>query len=109
MTRSSHSDLGEEARTPERRERFRLQAAGRFDDGQSTRGIAGELRVHERTVARWRGAWLEGSVEALRSKGPGWSVQVSVQRALERDEQAIATWRKEVWPAVKPSRHDGPS
>lgn len=122
--------------------------------------------MHERTVARWRRAWLVGGVEALRSKGPvspeklssqqrarletelkrsplahgfgddqrwtlarvktligklfhiaytiegvsellrrhGWSVQVPAQRALERDEQAIATWKAEVWPAVKPPR-----
>ncbi|MER6950418.1 winged helix-turn-helix domain-containing protein [Nonomuraea sp. NPDC000554] len=53
-----------------RRERLRLGAAGRFEDGQSTKDVARELRVHERTVARWRRAWLEGGVEALRSKGP---------------------------------------
>jgi transposase len=31
----------------------------------------------------------------------GWSVQVPSHRAVERDEQAIATWRREVWPAGK--------
>jgi transposase len=31
----------------------------------------------------------------------GWSAQRPVHRARERDEQAIATWRREVWPAVK--------
>jgi transposase len=31
----------------------------------------------------------------------GWSVQVPAHRAVERDEQAIATWRREVWPAGK--------
>ncbi|GAA1633111.1 hypothetical protein GCM10009733_032540 [Nonomuraea maheshkhaliensis] len=54
----------------ERRERLRLQAAGRFEDGNGTRQIARELRVHERTVARWRTSWREGGIEALRSKGP---------------------------------------
>jgi transposase len=31
----------------------------------------------------------------------GWSVQVPAHRAVERDEAAIATWRREVWPAGK--------
>lgn len=150
----------------QRRERLRLEAGGRFEEGHSTRDIARELRVHERTVSRWRKAWREGGIEALRSKGPvsaeklsarqwarleaelkrgplahgfsddqrwtparvktligrlfhigytiegvgkllrrhGWSVQVPVRRALERDEQAIATWKQEVWPDVKPPR-----
>lgn len=29
----------------------------------------------------------------------GFSPQVSAHRAVERDEQAILTWRKEVWPS----------
>jgi transposase len=32
----------------------------------------------------------------------GWSMQVPTHRAVERNEQAIATWRREVWPAGKP-------
>jgi transposase len=31
----------------------------------------------------------------------GFSVQVPKHRAVERDEQAIATWRREAWPAGK--------
>lgn len=31
----------------------------------------------------------------------GFSPQVPAHRAVERDEQAIATWRKETWPAGK--------
>jgi transposase len=31
----------------------------------------------------------------------GWSVQVPAHRAVERDEAAIATWRRETWPAGK--------
>ncbi|MFI9435163.1 hypothetical protein [Streptosporangium brasiliense] len=31
-------------------------------------------------------------------------MQVPARRALERDEQAIATWKAEVWPAAKPPR-----
>ncbi|MEV6150584.1 winged helix-turn-helix domain-containing protein [Nonomuraea sp. NPDC052129] len=150
----------------ERRERLRLQTAQRFEDGESTRDIARELRVSERSVGRWRAAWQRGGIDALRSQGPvsrekltaaqwarleaelargplthgfaddqrwtlariktligrlfhlgytiegvgkllhrhGWSVQVPVQRALERDEEAITAWKEQVWPAVKPPR-----
>jgi transposase len=33
----------------------------------------------------------------------GWSPQVPVHRAVERDETAIATWRTETWSRVRPS------
>ncbi len=31
----------------------------------------------------------------------GWSCQKPERRALERDEEAIARWKREVWPEVK--------
>ncbi|MFB9415518.1 winged helix-turn-helix domain-containing protein [Dactylosporangium matsuzakiense] len=31
----------------------------------------------------------------------GWSVQVPAHRAVERDEAAVVTWRREAWPAGK--------
>jgi putative transposase len=34
----------------------------------------------------------------------GWSAQVPAHRAAERDEDAIATWIKEVWPEVEKPR-----
>jgi transposase len=37
----------------------------------------------------------------------GWSPQVSAHRAAERDEGAIITWTKEVWPRVKGRRRPG--
>ncbi len=33
----------------------------------------------------------------------GWSPQVPVHRAVERDEAAIACWRQETWSRVRPS------
>ncbi|MEV4808196.1 winged helix-turn-helix domain-containing protein [Nonomuraea sp. NPDC049421] len=48
------------------------------------------------------GCTIEGVGKLLRRHG--WSVQVPSRRALERDEQAIATWEQKVWPAVKPPR-----
>jgi Winged helix-turn helix len=39
----------------------------------------------------------------------GWSAQRPAHRARERDERAIATWRRQVWPAIKiPPRPAGP-
>ena len=34
-------------------------------------------------------------------RGLGWSSQRPVGRALERDEKAIAHWKKKQWPAIK--------
>src|SRR5208282_5663283 len=31
----------------------------------------------------------------------GWSCQVPVRQALERDEEAVAVWKAEVWPEIK--------
>jgi hypothetical protein len=41
----------------ERRERLGLQTAERFEDGESTRDVARDLRVNERSVGRWRAVW----------------------------------------------------
>ncbi|MFF1650789.1 winged helix-turn-helix domain-containing protein [Streptomyces sp. NPDC058240] len=34
----------------------------------------------------------------------GWSCQVPAQRAVERDDGAVAEWVKEVWPCEEDSR-----
>jgi transposase len=150
----------------ERRERLRLEAAGRFARGDETSEIARVLRVTPGSVRRWRRAWQAGGIEALRSKGPvpaerlsvqqwarletelrrgrlahgfaddqrwtlgriktligklfhvgytvegvwklmrrhGWSCQVPVRQAMERDDQAVAVWKAEVWPRLKARR-----
>ena len=54
----------------ERRERLRLEAAGRFARGDSIREVARDLRVTEGSVRRWRRAWQAGGAEALKSRGP---------------------------------------
>jgi putative transposase len=150
----------------ERRERLRLEAAGRFARGDPTSAIAADLRVTGRTIRRWRQAWRDGGTAALRSKGPvsrerlsprqwarleaelrqgplahgfaedqrwtlgriktligklfhigytvegtwklmrrhGWSCQVPVRQAMERDEDAVAVWKAEVWSEIKAPR-----
>ena len=147
----------------QRRERLRLQAAGRFARGDGIGEIATGLRVTPGSVRRWRRAWQDGGTEALRSGGPvsreglspqqwarleqelrkgplahgfasdqrwtlgriktpigklfcvgytvegtwklmrrhGWSAQVPVRQAMERDDAAVAVWKAEVWPEIK--------
>jgi transposase len=38
----------------------------------------------------------------------GYTVQLPIHRAIERDEAAIVHWRRYQWPAVKESPPDGP-
>ena len=54
----------------QRRERLRMEAAGRFARGDKIGEIARDLRVTEGSVRRWHRAWRDGGTEALRSKGP---------------------------------------
>ena len=152
-------------RRQEFRERVRLEAAERFAAGDDNALIAKDLRVHVRSVQRWRRSWLQGGEGALLSKGPvsrpvlseelfavlereldkgplahgfadqrwtlariatligrrfhkgytpqgvaallhrhGWSHQVPARRALERDDDAVAAWVKETWPAAEEQR-----
>jgi transposase len=150
----------------QRRERLRLQAAGRFAAGEEISEIADDLRVTVGSVRRWHRAWQDGGPEALRSKGPvsreklspqqwarleielrkgplahgfahdqrwtlgriktligrlfhvgyrpegtwklmrrhGWSAQVPVRQAMERDDEAVAVWKDRVWPDIKARR-----
>jgi transposase len=45
------------------------------------------------------GYTVEGVWKLLRRHG--WSCQVPVRRATERDEEAVAAWKDQVWPQVK--------
>jgi transposase len=150
----------------QRRERLRLEAAGRFARGDGISEIALDLRVTEGSVRRWRRAWRDGGDAALHSRGPvsreklsppqwarleaelrkgplahgfagdqrwtlgrimtligklfrvgytvegawklmrrhGWSCQVPVRQAMERDDAAVAVWKDQVWPDIKAPR-----
>jgi transposase len=54
----------------QRRERLRMEAAGRFARGEAISQIAHDLRVTEGSVRRWHRAWRDGGTAALRSRGP---------------------------------------
>ncbi|WP_369184157.1 helix-turn-helix domain-containing protein [Streptomyces sp. Y1] len=79
------------AQEQQRRERVRLDAAERFERGDSNGMIATDLRVTVRSVERWRRSWREGGSAALESKGsqslPRLSEQQFVQ--LERELEKI--------------------
>src|SRR4051812_27540507 len=47
-----------------------MAAAERFAAGDDTATVAKALRVHVRSVQRWRAAWAAGGEVALVSKGP---------------------------------------
>jgi hypothetical protein len=101
-----------------RRERVRLEAAELIEAGASDLEVARWFRVSQMSANRWRRALAAGGRESLATKGaggakckltPGRSVQVPARRAAERDEAAIAAWRRETWPVIKgPSRSRAP-
>lgn len=66
------------------RERVRLEAGARFERGEKTAEIAAGLRVGRRQVEKWRRAWREGGLDALRSRGP-----VSVERLSPRQWERL--------------------
>jgi transposase len=154
-----------------RRESVRLEAAQRFARSEKNADIAAGLRIHVRTIEKWRQRWRTGGAEALRwqepaslprpdeaqfvrlerelERGPlshgfvdqrwtlariktligrlfhvshtiqgvrkllvrnGWSCQVPVHRALERDDAVVETWMKETWPLMEaPQRPSAPT
>jgi transposase len=48
------------------------------------------------------GYTVEGTWKLLRRHG--WSCQVPVRQAMERDEEAVAAWKAGVWPDIKAPR-----
>ena len=48
------------------------------------------------------GYTVEGTWKLMRRHG--WSCQVPVRQAMERDDEAVAVWKAEVWPDIKAPR-----
>ncbi|MFJ4811970.1 winged helix-turn-helix domain-containing protein [Streptomyces longwoodensis] len=69
------------------REKLRLEAAERFQQGDENAVIAHDLRVSVRSVQRWRKAWSQYGPKALASKGPASLPLLSDElfAALERE------------------------
>ncbi|MCX4625193.1 helix-turn-helix domain-containing protein [Streptomyces sp. NBC_01443] len=66
---------------------MRLQAGQRFAAGEKTAVIAKNLRVSVRSVERWRRAWREGGMEALRSAGPANNPTVTDEQFAVLEEE----------------------
>jgi transposase len=62
------------------REQLRMEAGERFAVGDDNGVVAKELRVHVRSVQRWRAAWATGGLAALASKGPPNHPQLSAEQ-----------------------------
>jgi transposase len=72
--------------------------------GAKANGFATELWTLARVadvIERETGVrYHEGHVWKI-LKAMGWSRQKPARRAIERDEEAIETWKKDRWPAIK--------
>jgi transposase len=97
---------------PASRERLSPQQWARLElelrKGPLAQGFAGDQRW---TLGRIKtligklfrvGYTVEGTWKLMRRHG--WSCQVPVRQALERDEEAVAVWKAEVWPDIKAPR-----
>jgi transposase len=113
--RRAWRDGGTEAlrsRGPVSRERLSPQQWARLEaeleKGPLAHGFAGDQRW---TLGRIKtligklfhvGYTVEGVWKLMRRHG--WSCQVPVRQAIERDEEAIAVWKDQVWPDIKALR-----
>ena len=85
-----------------RREQVRLAAVEMFEQRVSSADIAAELRVTERSVRRWRQAWVAGGAAGLASRGPAARCLLDEQQlaALESVLDAgplAAGWEDQRW------------
>ena len=110
--RRAWQDGGTEAlrsRGPVSRERLSPQQWARLEvelgKGPLAHGFAGDQRW---TLGRIKtligklfhvGYTPEGVWKLMRRHG--WSAQVPVRQAMERDDEAVAVWKAEVWPQIK--------
>src|SRR5271165_1607411 len=78
-----------------------------LDAGPAACGYADQCwtlaRIAEEVWQRFGAEYTLAGMDVLLHR-IGWSVQVPARRAAERDEAAIAAWRKGTWPVVKGSR-----
>ena len=85
-----------------RRELVRLAAVEKFEQRVPAPDIAGELRVSERSVQRWRRAWEAGGAPGLASKGQAARCRLSEDQLAELDRvldagPAAAGWADQRW------------
>jgi hypothetical protein len=111
------------------REQLRMEAAEGFGTGEDNADIATQLRVHVRSVQRWRSAWAAWDDAALVSKGPtnhpqltdeqfavlevelarcpavhGWPDQ---KWTLSLTLSGPSTWRARLWTSISVDKNAG--
>jgi len=100
----SKGPVSRERLSPQQRARLEAELAR----GPLAHGFAGDQRW---TLGRIKtltgklfhvGYTVEGTWKLMRRHG--WSCQVPVRQALERDDEAVAVWKAEVWPDKKARR-----
>jgi putative transposase len=78
-----------------------------LDDGPAACGYADQCwtlaRIADQVWRRFGVEYTLAGMDVLLHR-LGWSVQVPARRAAERDDDKIARWRGETWPAVKGRR-----
>ncbi|MGQ9492646.1 MAG: IS630 family transposase [Anaerolineae bacterium] len=91
-------------RTPKLTAEQKKELEGILLQGAEAAGFATDLWTLERVaqvIAREFGVKYHPGHVWYILRGMGWSVQKPEWRARERDEEAVATWRKEGWGKVK--------
>ncbi len=69
-------------------------------------GFSGDVWTRARVAAvimRVFGVTYQPDLVGRLLNAMGWTVQKPTERATQRDEQEIAAWREEQWPAIKKS------
>jgi transposase len=100
--------------TPKLTAEQRAQLPGLLAPGAEAYGYRGQVWTTKRVAeviwrtfgVRYHPAHVSRLLRSVRL-----SVQAPIERATQRDEQAIAAWQTETWPALKkrPARKSGPS
>ncbi|GAB2701105.1 winged helix-turn-helix domain-containing protein [Kitasatospora kifunensis] len=80
------------------REQVRRSAAEGFARGEDNAAIARRLRVHVRSVQRWRRSWLLGGSQALASKGVGTAPLLSEEEFAELEQELHKGATAHGWP-----------
>ena len=82
-----------------------------LEQGAEAHGFAGgvwttervAILIHQQFGVSYHPAHVSRLLKAIK-----YSVQQPIERATQRDEQAITTWKEERWPALKKSPAGGP-
>ena len=83
-----------------------------LSQGAEAHGFRGEVWTTHRVAALLKkqfGVTYHPAHMSRLLKGINYSVQQPIERASQRDEEAIATWKEQRWPQLKKSPARGPN